>query len=82
MIPGRAAGFRPNASQAEDATLDCPSAASPAASAIANPAVIATQFVPATAAVPPCANAGTAITDATINSNSNIPNFRIVFLLV
>jgi hypothetical protein len=31
------------------------------------------------AALPlPCANAGTAITDAISNTNINIPNFRIV----
>jgi hypothetical protein len=32
--------------------------------------------------VVPCANAGTAITDAIIIMNINIPNFRIVFLLM
>jgi hypothetical protein len=37
--------------------------------------------VPA-APVEPCANAGTAITDAIIITNINITNFRIVFLLM
>jgi hypothetical protein len=82
MIPGRAAGLRPSESQADPATLACPSAANPAASAIAKPEVSATQFVPATAPVAPCANAGTAITDATIITNINITNFRIVLLLL
>ncbi len=40
-------------------TLAC--AASPAAIAIAKPAVMATQFVPGTALPPVCAKAGTAI---------------------
>jgi hypothetical protein len=39
--------------------------------------VIATQFVPPATAVVPCANAGTANTDAINSMNINIPNFRI-----
>src|SRR5258708_4684016 len=76
-----AAGFPPSAPPPAPATLDCPSAASPAANAIAKAAASGTQLVPATAPVVPCANAGTAITDAIIIMNINIPNFRIVFLL-
>src|SRR6202167_58762 len=82
MIPGRAAGFRPSESQAAPATYPWPSAAKPAANAIAKPEVSATQLVPADAPVVPCANAGTAITDAINISNINIANFRIVLLLI
>src|SRR5271163_3830487 len=78
MMPGRAAGLRPSESQAAPATFPWPSAASPAARAIAKPEVSATQLVPATAPAVPCANAGTAIPDAIIIMNDNIPNFRIV----
>ena len=69
-------------SQAAAATLPWPCAASPAASALANPAVHATQLV--VEAAPPlvCANAGTAITDAIIITNISITNFRIVLLLL
>src|SRR6266853_3306066 len=81
-MPARAAGLRPSASQAAAATFPWPCAARPAASAIANPAVNATQLV--VEAAPPlvCANAGTAITDAIIITNINITNFRIVLLLL
>jgi len=81
-MPARAAGLRPSASHAAAATLPWPWAASPAASAIANPAVNATQLVVEAALPLPCANAGTAITDAISNTNINIPNFRIVVLLI
>src|SRR6202171_1613702 len=81
IIPGRAAGLRPSESQAAPATFPCPSAARPAARAIAKPEVSATQFVVAAAPVVPSANAGTAVTDAIIMTHINITNFRIVLLL-
>jgi hypothetical protein len=49
---------------------------------MAKPEVIATQFVPPATAAVPCANAGTANTDVINSMNINIPNFRIVILLV
>jgi hypothetical protein len=82
MIPGRAAGLRAIASHAAAAALPCPNPASPAANAIAIAAASGTQLVPPPVPLEPCANAGTAIADAIIIMNINIPHFRIVFLLM
>src|SRR5271157_2576393 len=80
-MPARAAGFRPSASQAADAAFPWPCAASPDAMAIANPEVIATQFVPPAAPAPVCANTGTARKENIIITNSTIKIFRILFPL-